>query len=187
MFDFLKEDTKTIADEYFKNAVRIVMLVGYASISYLQRRLNIGYSRAAKIIDQMEEKGFISPVQEDSKKRELLITPEQFRDEFGEEYNSCSEEDIVQEINKKINILKEETQPIIDNYFKAATKLVMVNGSASVSLLQRRLSIGYSRASGIIDEMIARKYVSPIVEDKTRKVLITPEQFRKDFGEEYNS
>ena len=187
MFDFLQEDTNAIADEYFKNAVKIVMMAGYASISYLQRKLNIGYSRAAKIIDKMEESGFIAPTQADSKKREILITPEKFREVFGEEYNSYSEETLMCEMCKKINILKEETQPVIDDYFKAATKLVMVNGSASISLLQRRLSIGYSRASGIIDEMIARKYISPIAEDKTRKVLITPEQFRKDFGEEYNS
>jgi len=63
------------------------MMSGSASVSYLQRRLSIGYSRAARIVDQMEEKGYIAPAT-GAKTRKVLITPEQFRDEFGEEYNS---------------------------------------------------------------------------------------------------
>lgn len=74
-------------DEYFKVAVKSVMMSGSASVSYLQRRLSIGYSRAARIVDQMEEKGYIAPAT-GAKTRKVLITPEQFRDEFGEEYNS---------------------------------------------------------------------------------------------------
>ena len=74
-------------DEYFKSALKIVMTQGFASISYLQRRLSIGYSRAAKIIDQMESKGYIAPAT-GAKQRKVLITPEQFRDAFGEDFNT---------------------------------------------------------------------------------------------------
>lgn len=79
--------SKGKVDEYFKIAVKSVMMCGSASVSYLQRRLSIGYSRAARIIDQMEEKGYIAPPT-GSKTRKVLITPEQFREDFGEEYNS---------------------------------------------------------------------------------------------------
>lgn len=79
--------SKGKVDEYFKVAVKSVMMSGSASVSYLQRRLSIGYSRAARIVDQMEEKGYIAPPT-GAKTRKVLITPEQFREDFGEEYNS---------------------------------------------------------------------------------------------------
>ncbi len=76
-------------DSYFKTALKLVMQNGGASTSYLQRRLSIGYSRAAKIMDQMEDKGYIAPAT-GSKVRKVLITPEEFRDEFGEDFNDIS-------------------------------------------------------------------------------------------------
>ena len=75
----------------------------------------------------------------------------------------------------------------VDEYFKVAVKYVMMNGSASVSYLQRKLSIGYCRSAKIIDQMEEKGYIAPPTGAKTRKVLITPEQFKEDFGEDYNS
>ncbi len=77
-------------DSYFKTAVKLVMANGGASVSYLQRRLQIGYSRAARIIDQMEDKGFIAP-STGAKLRKVLITPDQFREEFGDDYDSIND------------------------------------------------------------------------------------------------
>ena len=74
-------------DELFKVAVKTVMMAGVASISYLQRRLSIGYARSAKIVDQMEDRGYVAPAT-GAKQRKVLITPEQFRADFGEEYNA---------------------------------------------------------------------------------------------------
>ncbi|HEY9582026.1 MAG TPA: DNA translocase FtsK, partial [Savagea sp.] len=59
-------------DEKFDEAIEIVLEQGQASISMLQRRLRIGYSRAARIVDQMEERGIVGP-SEGSKPRKLLI------------------------------------------------------------------------------------------------------------------
>ena len=84
---FSDPQTDTKLDVFFKAAVKSVMMAGSASISYLQRRLGVGYSRAAKIVDQMEAKGYIAPAT-GAKTRKVLISPEQFREEFGEEYNS---------------------------------------------------------------------------------------------------
>ena len=50
-----------------------------ASVSMLQRRLKLGYSRAARLIDQMEELGIVGPF-EGSKPRQLLITREQWQE-----------------------------------------------------------------------------------------------------------
>lgn len=75
----------------------------------------------------------------------------------------------------------------VDSYFKTAVKLVMANGGASVSYLQRRLSIGYARAARIVDQMEDKGYIAPSTGAKLRKVLITPEQFAQDFGEDFNN
>ena len=81
---------KDALDGYFKKALKIVMMNGGASTSYLQRRLAIGYSRAAKIIDQMEERGYIAHAS-GSKQRQVLITPEQFKEDFGEDFDSLND------------------------------------------------------------------------------------------------
>ena len=60
-------------DETFQDAVRIVMDAKKASTSLLQRRLKIGYGRASRIIDEMEERGIVGPPN-GSKPREILIS-----------------------------------------------------------------------------------------------------------------
>jgi S-DNA-T family DNA segregation ATPase FtsK/SpoIIIE len=60
------------SDELLEEATRIVIEIGQASTSLLQRRLRIGYNRAARIIDQMEDKGIISS-RDGSKPRQVLI------------------------------------------------------------------------------------------------------------------
>jgi S-DNA-T family DNA segregation ATPase FtsK/SpoIIIE len=67
------EDT----DELFQEAVSVILDSGQASISMLQRRLRIGYARAARLIDDMEERGIVGGY-EGTKPREILITREQF-------------------------------------------------------------------------------------------------------------
>ena len=70
-------------DALFEEAVRIVCQYDRASASLLQRRLSIGYSRAAKIIDQLEEAGLIGRA-DGSKPRDVLIRdPEEFLANLG--------------------------------------------------------------------------------------------------------
>ncbi len=73
------------ADSMIDEAIRVVVENGMASTSLLQRKLKLGYARAARIIDQMEERGVIGPY-EGSKPRKVLITKEQLLErEAGEE------------------------------------------------------------------------------------------------------
>jgi S-DNA-T family DNA segregation ATPase FtsK/SpoIIIE len=58
-------------DEFLEDARAIVLETGKASTSYLQRRLSIGYSRAAKLIDMLEQKGVVGPAN-GSKAREVF-------------------------------------------------------------------------------------------------------------------
>jgi DNA segregation ATPase FtsK/SpoIIIE, S-DNA-T family len=62
-------------DEFYDEAVRVVIETNQASVSILQRRLRLGYTRAARIIDTMEQEGLVGPY-EGSKARKLLVDRE---------------------------------------------------------------------------------------------------------------
>ncbi len=64
-------------DELLPDAVDVILETGQASVSMLQRRLKLGYARAARIVDEMEEQGIVGPFQ-GSKPRAILITKEQW-------------------------------------------------------------------------------------------------------------
>ena len=81
--DIAKEQTKKDfgrgagKDELFDDAVQLVMESGQASVSMLQRRMRLSYTRAARMIDSMEEEGLIGPYC-GSKPREILVDREQY-------------------------------------------------------------------------------------------------------------
>jgi S-DNA-T family DNA segregation ATPase FtsK/SpoIIIE len=64
-------------DDLYDEAARIVVQSSQASISYLQRRLRIGFSRAARLIDMMEMEGLVSPAA-GGKAREVLVDKQYF-------------------------------------------------------------------------------------------------------------
>ena len=66
-------------DEMYEDAVEVIVNTGMASVSMLQRRLKLGYSRAARLVDQMEEDGIVGPFQ-GSKPREVLMTKEAWQE-----------------------------------------------------------------------------------------------------------
>ncbi|MCK4547353.1 MAG: DNA translocase FtsK 4TM domain-containing protein [Candidatus Eisenbacteria sp.] len=78
--DFTKSDAPTSArgkDSLFDEAARLVVKHQQGSVSLLQRRLTVGYARAARLIDMLEEAGIVGPF-EGSKAREVLVSPEDF-------------------------------------------------------------------------------------------------------------
>ncbi|MBQ2968069.1 MAG: DNA translocase FtsK 4TM domain-containing protein [Clostridia bacterium] len=64
-------------DDLLPKAIDIVMEIGQASTSMLQRKMSVGFARAGRIMDQMEQRGIVGPSQ-GSKPREILITKEQY-------------------------------------------------------------------------------------------------------------
>ena len=68
-------------DELYEKALELVLLTGQASASYLQRKMKLGYARAARIIDQMEQEGIVGPT-EGSKPREILVNPRDYLKEM---------------------------------------------------------------------------------------------------------
>ena len=84
------EDDDT--DEHLMDAIELVIESGQASTSYIQKKFKVGYARAGRIIDQMEERGIISGYQ-GSKPRQVLMTKERWAElKMGTNENATNEE-----------------------------------------------------------------------------------------------
>lgn len=99
-------------DELLEEAKEVIVNAGKASTSLLQRRLRIGYSRAASILDMLEDSGMVGP-SNGSKPREILISKEQYRESEGNSIPSL-------EVHKKEEskapsdyLYKEEDSPLV--------------------------------------------------------------------------
>lgn len=73
------EQNRDSGDEMLSAAVEVILDAGLASVSLLQRKLKLGYARAARIVDEMEESGFVGPF-EGAKPRQVLITRAQWQE-----------------------------------------------------------------------------------------------------------
>src|SRR5437667_10953404 len=74
--DLLQAESGTAAgggdeDALLADAARLIVRAGYGSVSLLQRKMKIGYVRAARIVDQLEEKGIVGPAQGSNHRHEL--------------------------------------------------------------------------------------------------------------------
>ncbi len=106
-----------------------------------------------------------------------------------ENFNATYDEDIMDEIEKKAaqtgnskSAPAPEPEPTAeemdgDEMLPAAVDVILETGQASVSMLQRRLKLGYARAARIVDEMEERGIVGPFSGSKPRTILITKEQW----------
>ena len=74
-----REDIEDDCDPFLQDAIETVIETGQASASFIQRRFKVGYARAGRIIDQMEERGIISGY-EGSKPRQVLMTKERWQE-----------------------------------------------------------------------------------------------------------
>ena len=82
-------------------AVDVILETGQASVSMLQRRLKLGYARAARIMDEMEERGIVGQF-EGSKPRQLLITKEQWQAMQSGQQMQIPEEDYNPPVEEEI-------------------------------------------------------------------------------------
>jgi len=81
--DTVDTGSYTTNDPLMDKAIETVVTAGKASASYLQRRLQIGYNRAARIVEEMEARGIVGPPN-GSKPREILHVPDRIRDTESE-------------------------------------------------------------------------------------------------------
>ena len=77
-------------DEMIKRAMRLAISINNISTSMMQRRLGLGYPRAAKLMDTLEEKRYVGPSL-DSRTREIKMTKEEFEQTFGEPFDTTGQ------------------------------------------------------------------------------------------------
>src|SRR5262249_43235563 len=77
-----EDDSDDVDDQFFEQAVRLVVNNGQASTSMLQRRFRIGYTRAARIVEMMQERGIVGPLN-GAKPREILVSKDEVEQMFN--------------------------------------------------------------------------------------------------------
>lgn len=148
----------------YADALRVAREEGRASPSLLQRKLNIGYAQARALVDRMEEEGYVSPPAASTESAEETALYEELMKLFTDapDDSDCPAQN--------------------DPLYPDALRVVVEEERASVSLLQRKLTIGYGRAARLLDGMIEDGYVSsPDGSSASRKVLLTPEQLAEKY------
>ena len=76
------ETQESEIDAKYIEALRVVIELGTASISTIQRKCSVGYNKAGRIIEWMEEKGYVS-LFDGTNPRQVFITKEEFEKTFG--------------------------------------------------------------------------------------------------------
>jgi S-DNA-T family DNA segregation ATPase FtsK/SpoIIIE len=133
IFDIAEEaEEEEDRDDKYDEALRTVVQAGKASTSYLQRKLRIGYSRAARIMDELEENGII-PEKDGTKAREVLVSkgalegadaaeqsqPTNDNEEDQETPEEDENDSETEESEKKHDDTEDEKDVIDDKYFDA--------------------------------------------------------------------
>ncbi|MFC5402922.1 DNA translocase FtsK [Cohnella soli] len=146
-------------DELYKEAAQYVIAERIASVSAIQRRFRVGYTRSARILEALEQNGIVGPYS-GSQPREILV------DSFKEQ--------------PAVNLKKEreqapESEPASwDELFEKAESLVMAKQSASEDLLQKTLKIDQATAARILQGLEYSGIIGPDEGKRSRKVLVDP-------------
>lgn len=136
-------------DELYDQAVQIIAETQQASVSLLQRRLRIGYTRAARIIDAMEDKKIIGPY-EGTKPREVLITLDSVERIEREKPGKLGVSFFDEIDTESIPEVSDVEDNGFDDLYDQALKTVTEKESATVDLLQQELRIDEKTAQSLI-------------------------------------
>jgi DNA segregation ATPase FtsK/SpoIIIE-like protein len=132
----------------------LVVETGRASTSMIQRVLRIGYSRAASLMDALEANGIIGEYNGNTPRTVLMDA------EGLEEIENAESE----AIERKLALLNPELgngNETDDELYEDARKAVIEAGKCSTSYLQRKLRIGYSRATRLMDMLEEQGVIGP--------------------------
>lgn len=144
------------SDPLYPHARQLVVEVGKASTSLLQRVLRIGYSRAASLIDTLEENDVIGPI-DGSRPRTIILTQDEL-----------DNEDELADSDFQFDTFIPDGD---DDLYEAAKLAVVEAGKASTSYLQRKLRIGYSRSARLMDMLEENGVIGPVDGIKPRTLL----------------
>lgn len=174
----------------YMDALKIAVEQKQISMSTLQRKLGVGYIKAGKIMEWLEENGAVEPFLGKTSRMVLLTS-----DELLNNYEKFLEKEPKEETEPKIVATtkkpcakkkKTETPPVewevTEDLIMEAARVCIKSNSASISMLQRKLCIGYNRAGALLEKLEELGYVSPFDGAKARDVLITKAEFEEKYG-----
>lgn len=194
-------------DPLLIDAAEIAVAQGKITTAVVQRRLNVGYGRGAKILDRLEELGIIDEPSGTKPRIVIGVFKKGVEDEpslatesvFGDDeafksldgekggdeavfaftLTDVPEGDVRAEYETEKNMTSAVEYVDEDELFVVAARLVVSEGFVSTSYLQRRLSIGYGRASMIIERLESLSIISPIDGNRGRRVIVSSEKLER--------
>ncbi|MBR2908925.1 MAG: hypothetical protein IKC11_01085 [Clostridia bacterium] len=155
-------------DELFDKVWEYVQEKGYASLADIQRNFTIGYARTARIVNQLEEVGYIYYDEKGNRKLNL---------------NAQKELNTQKEEFKEIELEGFENFSAPIRVFLQALRFGILEGKTSTVDIQRYCTVGYAMAVKIIDKMLELGFIEPKEKEKTKyKVVLSAEEYNKRFG-----
>ncbi len=154
--------------------------ISFAVSSQIDSRTILDQSGAEKLIGKGDMLFFPSSMAKPSRIQGAFISDEEVDNvvKFLIEKNKTDyKEDIIEDIDKSENIDDNDIET--DILFDDAIEIILNEQSASISLLQRKLKIGYARAGRIIDQMEEKGIVGPSEGSKPRKILISKDYLER--------
>lgn len=142
-------------DELARLAKPYVIEKRLASVEILRDKFGLGYLKAAKLLELLEEDGVVDE-RDGAKPREVLLTVDDLND-------------------KDRDILEELKTVSLDDLYQEAKGVVISAQKASASLLQRRLKVGYARAALLLDQLEENGVIGSGDGAKPRDVYINPD------------
>jgi len=137
-------DVEGINDDLYEQAEEIVVAAGKASTSFIQRKLGIGYSRAAKLMETLEEQKVIGP-SNGSIARDVLI---------------------------KSDAIVPGMDEVADDLYEIVKEYTIKHKVISTAMIQRAFGVGYSRAAKLIEMMEEKSVIGVANGSKPREVLV---------------
>ncbi len=153
--------------------------ISFAVSSQVDSRTILDMAGAEKLLGQGDMLFYPSSYSKPVRLQGAFISNNEVEDvvSFLQEQNETMyDEDVIEVVQNSKNIDMHETDVLLSE----AIRLVVNEGVASISLLQRKLRIGYARAARLIDEMETRGIVGGFEGSKPRKVLISEEDLEQD-------
>ena len=155
-------------DPLYEQARHVVLTQGVCNVSGLQRTLQIGYGRAAKLVDMLTEQGVLSPPDGTNHKRKILIQPDQDETERLPDVDFPILTPLFQGFDKPVDPLLLRSVDVLLSY-----------GCATTAVLQKELSIGYGRAVDLLEQLEQAGVLALYAQEGNHALLITKQEWER--------
>ena len=151
-----------------------------SDLNYLYRKIIIRSERMKRMLDLSDTPIGVIRVECELLQEAILALQTELKRLLAE--NPSASEKVRRAIEKCLG--EKRKQPDKQELYKKALRLAVEEGQISLSILQRKLAIGYNLAGELVEKMEQESFVGPFIGAKSRKVLIAKEKYKELYGEE---